>query len=608
MAAVTATGNVTGTATALIVASETGNVTGGNFNGLWPTTVNGTTKQIEDQNGDPWFGVGDAAWSLVAQLSPANIETYLDAMAAAGVNFVMFSAPEPFYTDNTPAYRNQQGDLPFTGSVFASSLNENYWVVVDEAILYAGSLGITCFVCPQYSGFAPGQDGWQDAIASQVTADETTFTTYGNDLATRYAGYPNVVWLIGHDDGTVAASMITPSDRNIDALQAGTSHLFAFGSGNNSSGDTEWSGSANTSDFNTTYTYSQDAGDETATDWASKTTIYIEGYYEQEQGTELERRDQLWAPWMEGASATIFGNNPRWHFESGKELYSFTGTWQDSLTDVGTVQLGYLADFVAAVPAWGTTVPDTGNTFLTAGTGRARFDTATGIVYSTAATSITIDTTEMAGTDNVKIRRYDPTDGSFTVVAASEAQSSGRVITYPGANSRSSTDYVYLVELVGGNINGTPTAIVVASETGAVSATGEITGTATALVVASETGQVAGTAQVTGTATALVVASETGEVTATANVTGTATAITVASETGNVSTTVDVTGTPTAIVVASETGTVAGTAQVTGTATAITVASETGTVTATAFVTGTPTAIVVASETGTVTATGEITA
>lgn len=432
------------------------------YAGLWPTSIDGTNKRILDQNGDPLFMVGDSAWSLVGQLSTTDIDTYIDAVDAKGFTAIMFSAPEAYYTDNTPAYRNAAGDLPFSGTNFASSLVDAYWDVVDHAIDKAATLGITCIVVPQYSGYADSADGWSVDVEAAYDASTANLTTYGAALATRYSSYPNIVWMLGHD--RVPTQKFKAASKLIaDELASGTSHMIIHGgwhtSSTSSTGDTDWNavtGTDITTDFDTVYVYNETSGEAVESAIATKTSIFLEGKYEQEQSQvvgDQTLREQMWEPLMAGASGAFFGNNPRWHFESGKEIYGFSGTWQNSLTNTtyndGTVHASYLASFLGSVSGVLTSTPDTTDTFLVSGTGWARFSGSVGLVYQTAAASITIDTTELTGTGNVRIRRYDPTDGSFTTVAASEAQNATRAISHPGTNANGDNDYVYVVDLLG---------------------------------------------------------------------------------------------------------------------------------------------------------------
>ena len=442
--------------------SQTSSTASHNYTGRWPTSVDSTDKRLLDQTGTAWMGVGDSAWSLVGQLSTSDITTYLTDIAAKGVNLVLFSAPEAYYTDNTPDSRNQSCDDPFAGTAFQSALNDAYWDVVDHAVTTALSLGITVLICPQYLGIND-TEGWRDTITTAYTADPQFLTDYGVAIANRYGGFPNVMWLIGHDDAALTTTTRDASEAIAAELSSRTSHLITVGAARGAAGSGTWSTSTVAYDFDTVYFDNATPGEDTAGIWASSACIWVEGWYEQEHSIAVGAqtlREQVWEPFCAGSSASIFGNNPRWHFGlafPGKPGFSYSGTWQQSINTAtfneGTVHLSRFGSFLGAV-SWQGSLPDTTGTFLTAGTGFARFSTSIGIAYQTAAASITLDTTELAGTGNVKIRRYDPTSGAFTTVASSEAQNAARSITHPGNNAAGAPDWVYVVELTN-DVSGT---------------------------------------------------------------------------------------------------------------------------------------------------------
>lgn len=66
------------------------------------TAVSG--RNLVDQHGATWFGVGDAPWALVGQLTTAQITSYLTQRAAQGCRLVLFSAPEVLTTTATGAH------------------------------------------------------------------------------------------------------------------------------------------------------------------------------------------------------------------------------------------------------------------------------------------------------------------------------------------------------------------------------------------------------------------------------------------------------------------------------------------------------------------------
>lgn len=427
---------VTGTV-AVTLAAFTTTTTAVVVNGTWPVAVSGDARYLIDQHSDPWFGVGDTAWSLSAQLTTAEITTYLEDRAAKGVNLVLFSAPEKHFTNQTPLYRNVGGDDPFTGTAFQSALNGAYWAVIDHAAGEAARLGVTLMICPAYLGFPGTDEGWNDEVVAATNAD---MTGYGEALAARYAIYPNMVWLIGHDrtpDATEQARQAALAD----ALQANTTHLVTVGIGPGSLGSDGWEGSGVDYDFDTAYDNNDaaEAAAKTAAGWAASPTMpvgFLEGRYEAEGGFANQYNDepfirsQLYGPLCAGATYALFGNNPMWHFEASNTLYAYTGTWETNLDSPGSVKLAVFAGLVGDLGAnWASMVPDTTDTFLTVGEGTgatraaARFDgtTTTGVLAvcyrpDGGSASLTFDLTELNQVANVRVRKFDPFDGTYATI------------------------------------------------------------------------------------------------------------------------------------------------------------------------------------------------
>lgn len=450
-------------------ATATGSVTedrdiafGTDSAGLFPTSRSANDRYMLDQFGNPWLAVGDTAWSMVGQLNNADITTYLTNRAAKGVNLIVFSAPEPWYAVNAP--NNIDGVAPFTGTPFQSTLNNTYWNRVDHTISTAATLGITCLICPFYLGYSGGPDGWDSEIAAASNANMTTYAGY---LHTRYGTATNVMWLIGHDR-VPDATQVARADAWIAAMRGSNSQLiipggwhprdiggtdtFGFGS-------EDWTAATFADwDFDTQYDYSEHIAENARTMWANSPTtpfLYFEGKYEQEQSIGIGHvllREQMWAAFCNGAFGVIFGNNPIWHFESGKELYSFTGTWETNMDDEGSDDLAAFGTIVASIGSWWLTSSDTTSTFVTTqgtGTSRvaARFDGDRGLVYHPAFTAgtITLDLTEFATNwSTMLVTRYDPRSGATTAVGT-YATSGTQNLSAPAANSAGDNDWLYVV-------------------------------------------------------------------------------------------------------------------------------------------------------------------
>jgi hypothetical protein len=165
---------------------------------------------------------------------------------------------------------------------------------------------------------------------------------------------------------------------------------------------------------------------------------------------------------MAGAIGHVFGNSPRWHFGASDD-YPFVGTWEESLNhpagdlDLGTVHLGLFGSFVSAVAELGTgwemTTPDAGDTFLTSGEGSgttqtaARFSTSLGIAYKPqgGSESLTFDLTELSAFPLARLRKYDPTNGTFTTIG-DFATTGSLVVSSLGTNAKGDNDWVLIFD------------------------------------------------------------------------------------------------------------------------------------------------------------------
>ena len=155
-------------------------------------------------------------------------------------------------------------------------------------------------------------------------------------------------------------------------------------------------------------------------------------------------------------SGHVFGNNPRWHFQS-KSLYPYQGTWEQSLEDpdryfdLGTLQMSYFGEILRRIP-WEKLAPDSSGAFLTKGKGEGpdraagAVDAAEGIalVYTVSTSTITLDLSQLAAVPTVVVRRVDPTSSKSTDIGTYPTNSS-RSFDHPGRNSHADADWLYIL-------------------------------------------------------------------------------------------------------------------------------------------------------------------
>ena len=159
----------------------------------FPLQVSSNGRYLVDQNNRPVFWSGDAGWSLIAQVSDADADLYLDNRQQKGVTVVVVELIEHKFATHAP--RNANGDLPFTGQPFVTP-NEAYFAHADYVISSAQRRGMAVLLDPLYLGYGCGDEGWCAEVQAASTAD---LVAWGQYVGARYAKFDNIVWLLGGD-------------------------------------------------------------------------------------------------------------------------------------------------------------------------------------------------------------------------------------------------------------------------------------------------------------------------------------------------------------------------------------------------------------------------
>jgi hypothetical protein len=416
---------------------------------VFPLEISSNGRYLQQSDGTPFLIHGDTPWMIVNQLTNAQIDTYLDAMQAVGVNAIMIEAPGLHFTSQSPTYDNVDGEQPFATMASASNVNyasafvENYWTRVDYLVNECLARGIVVIMQPAYLGFLGGQEGWADAVLAEADAD---LTTYGTRLAQRFT-QGNIIWCAGGDYNGSDGSL--EKQANIFAAIAAEQSdaiIMAHNSPDNA-GHPVWNGFA-WWNLNTAYAY-PDIGDvfpyaQIATEYGRAGPIpilYMEGRYEGESGfTAAIGRLQMYTTVLAGALVGfLIGNAPRWHFESpaGPEG---SGTYAQSYTSTLTTQLEHAAALFEAYD-WHLLEPKTDDSLVSSSlsSGLSRLtpalasDGTFAMIYVPSSQTVTVVTNALSGVaGNVRIRLYNPTDGTYSVNQASVAKGAGQAVATGG--------------------------------------------------------------------------------------------------------------------------------------------------------------------------------
>jgi hypothetical protein len=375
-------------------------------------SVSSNHRYIIDPVGKPFFVQGEAAWSLIANVSDPDVELYLRNRRAKGFNTLLVNLLEHKFSKNPP--RNLKGDAPFEDMNDWSKPNEKYFAHADWVIRKAGEYGMTVLLAPVYLGYTGTDEGFIDEV--QKTGADNALK-YGQFLGKRYAKYDNLIWVMGGDRNPDPAleeiDMIAFGIKEFDHRHLFTAHCHpdAVPAEQYPNG---WL------DFGNTYDY-QIVHQRLIADYNRKPVrpnFLIETSYEGEHNSsEVQIRRQAYWAILCGGFGHVFGNLPIWSFKEG---------WQNALDLPGSVGMTYWGKLFRSRD-WFNLVPDQDHKIVTSGLGefngldylaaaRTR-DADTVIAYMPSRRTITVDLAKLNG-NQAQGWWFNPRDGKATSIGA----------------------------------------------------------------------------------------------------------------------------------------------------------------------------------------------
>jgi hypothetical protein len=399
-----------------------------------------------DAGGKPFLLVGDAAWSLIAQLSREDADLYLEDRRARGFNAVLASLVEHKYASHAPAnfYREQ----PFLTPGDFSTPNERYFQHADWVLERAAAKNVLVLLTPDYLGYDGQDEGWWKEL-SKLGPEK--LRAWGRYVGERYARFNNILWVNGGDYSAPDRSIVRAvaeglRESNPTALQ--TAH-----NGPETLTLDYWSTSGDGwLSINSVYTYGPVYGvmREQCSRAERMPAFLIESTYEDEHdSTEDKLRRQAYEAVLAGGFGHVFGNNPMWHFD-GPGLFKERRTWKQALDSRGAQSMTHLRNIMHRAKWW-TLTPEAGVGQKDGADPPVASRSADGsvlIAYLPKGGSVEIDTSQMAG-PNLHFSWYDPSDGSLQdIPAPTSMRQDKRVLQSHSRNAAGFRDWVLLVESV----------------------------------------------------------------------------------------------------------------------------------------------------------------
>jgi hypothetical protein len=461
---------------------------------LFPIKASSNGKYLVDQNNKPFRIQGEAAWSLIANLTYAEADAYLSNRRAKGFNSVLVELMEHKVArggkgaslSGVPTNRN--GDLPFTGregggaydgtwgTADFSTPNESYFAFADSIIDLAAKKGMLVNLAPMFLGYSGRNVGWWADLTNRVNS-ETVAYNFGAYVGRRYRNNRNIIWIIGGDYFPPTGS-------------EGEARLLKFLEGIKSGGATQmWSGDwdapclstdepvfAPLMDMNAIYSYGP-AGRAGATypearrgfAYSPTRPAYLKETEYEDEGWSLADpsvvRMAAYDAILEGATAGgFFGNRDVWKFGTDQWWWdpdeNGHGSWVTAMESPGSFDFTFLGRLLDSV-SWYDLIPSGLSGFkqlVTAGQGNygtrdyvtaaATSDGSILLAYVPSsrkgATTITVDMTALRG--SVQASWFDPTAGTYTGIGEGTFPNvATRAFTSPGMNSRRDFDWVLVL-------------------------------------------------------------------------------------------------------------------------------------------------------------------
>jgi hypothetical protein len=434
--------------------------------GPFPLSLSADRRYLVDRAGAPFRIQGEAAWSLVANLTYEEADQYLSDRAARGFNTVLVNVVEHRFAVAAPA--NRYGAAPFTTPGNLATPNEAYFAHVDRVVDLAAAKGIAVMLTYLYLGNAGGSEGWTVELSGAVN-DQTVAFEYGRYLGARYRDRANVVWVAGGDYLPTPGSELDRRVHKIyEGIRAGgaTQLLTAHWTPDHSSTDSPTF--AGDVDLNGAYQYGVTYPESRAAYGASpvRPAFLLETGYEAMEwvpGDPASMRAYAYQGLLSAIGGVFYGHRDVWEFATDTWASGYSPVfqrWQLSLDAPGARDMARL-DALFDGLAWWRLVPSEAagmRRLVTAGggaNGTLNWVTAAAapagdllVAYvprtGTAPRSVTIDASVLSGP--ARARWYNPTTGAFVVIADTQPNAAGSVFTTPGDNGSGANDWVLVLD------------------------------------------------------------------------------------------------------------------------------------------------------------------
>jgi len=424
-----------------------------------PVRVSENGRYLINEDGSPFFYLGDTAWELFHRLNREEADIYLTNRAEKGFTVIQGVVLSQIGGLDVP---NANGHLPFQNKD-PEKPNEDYFKHVDYIVDKAEDLGLVIGMLPTWGSY------WSSLNPEQVIFTVDNALNFGRFLGKRYKEKP-VIWILGGDH-----NIHTDSERQIiESMAKGLlggdegRHLITFhprGPGLSSDyfHDAEWL------DFNMFQSshagHDHDNGLFAENDYSLepvKPTLdgepryenlqvgfYFRGFNRLDRFDDYDVRQAAYWSILAGACGHTYGHSSIWQmYAPGRDpIIAAVMPWYDALDHPGAFQMGHVRklfearSFTKLVPNQEMIKngPTTGGAKIRAAVAS---DATYAIVYSPRGESFSIDKSVIEAR-RIKEIWFDPRYGVSYHIHTGDTQG---IQTYTPPTFGRGQDWILIIE------------------------------------------------------------------------------------------------------------------------------------------------------------------
>ncbi|MDB5247250.1 MAG: hypothetical protein JWQ40_1644 [Segetibacter sp.] len=155
--------------------------------------ISANQRFFTDNQGNPFFWLGDTGWLLFSKLNREDAAKYLEDRRQKGYNVIQVMvlhdvAAKNVYGDSALINKIVANPVVTPGNSFSDASQYDYWDHIDYVIDVAAQKGLYMALVPVWGTNV--KNGW-------VRQDDAK--TYAKFLTDRYKNKPNIIWLNGGD-------------------------------------------------------------------------------------------------------------------------------------------------------------------------------------------------------------------------------------------------------------------------------------------------------------------------------------------------------------------------------------------------------------------------